>query len=47
MVPWDKPQGISIERTLVFSIGKILNTVYSSIRSKGGIHNAEGNMFYY
>ena len=37
----------SIEHTLVFSIGKILNTVYSSIGSKGGIHNAEGNMFYY
>lgn len=47
MVPWDKPQGILIEQTLVFSIGKILNAMYSSIGSKGGIHNAEGNMFYY
>ncbi len=31
MMPWEKPQGISIERTLVFGVDKILNIMYSSI----------------
>ena len=46
IVPWDKSQGISIKFDLVFSIDKILNAVYSSIRSKGGAKSAEGSKFY-